>query len=43
MALAKKGVLPMLEEAREEAPFEKGGVLQDVKDEKKWRGTKCCI
>ncbi|ODQ59940.1 hypothetical protein WICANDRAFT_62516 [Wickerhamomyces anomalus NRRL Y-366-8] len=35
LALAKKGVLPMLEEAREEAPFEKGGVLQDVKDEKK--------
>jgi TRIAP1/MDM35 family protein len=34
LALAKQGILPMLEEAREEAPFEKGGLLQESVEKK---------
>ncbi|ONH67377.1 Mitochondrial distribution and morphology protein 35 [Cyberlindnera fabianii] len=29
LALAKQGILPMLEEAREDAPFDNGGVPED--------------
>jgi len=34
LALAKQGMMPMLEEAREEAPFEKAGILQDDENKK---------
>uniref|UniRef100_A0A060TDU5 ARAD1D46838p n=1 Tax=Blastobotrys adeninivorans TaxID=409370 RepID=A0A060TDU5_BLAAD len=34
-ALEKQGIKPMLDEARKDAPFEKGGVLEDSKDDKK--------
>ncbi|CAN6674793.1 mitochondrial distribution and morphology protein 35 [Trichomonascus vanleenenianus] len=34
-ALEKQGIKPMLEDARKDAPFEKGGVLEQNKDSKK--------
>jgi hypothetical protein len=35
LALAKKGIMPMLEEAREEVPFDKASIVQEADDKKK--------